>query len=143
LPDAAYYREWRKAHPEYRKKQNLLRRERRKRKGREDRSEEYKRRGKTYLARASEKHVQERLQATGDNGWCLESSLIRKAKELALRVKKPDLRTTVYDDTYEELVCVCVLALCEGNDPEEAMKAWMTERSTRTRMGAPLYDQGL
>ena len=131
MPDAAYYREWRKTHPEYRKRQNLLRKERRKKQGRGDRSREHKRRS------------QRRLQATGDNGWCLESSLIRKAKELALRVKKPDLRTVVYDDCYEELVCVCVLALCEGKDAGVAMKVWMTERSTRARMGAPLHDKGL
>ena len=68
---------------------------------------------------------------------------MRKAKQLALRVKKPDMRTKVYDDTYEELVCVCALALCEGKDPAPAMKAWMTERVTRTRMGAPLYAQDL
>jgi hypothetical protein len=124
--DAAYYREWRRRHPEYRRRQNLLRKERLKRNGRGDRSQEYK------------KRYAKRLQATDESGWCLESSLIRKAKELALRVKQPDTRTVVYDDCYEDLVGECILALCEGRDPGAAMKAWMAERSKQARTWAPL-----
>ena len=44
MPDAAYYRSWRAAHPAYRDRQKQLRRERRRRTGRGDRSAEYARR---------------------------------------------------------------------------------------------------
>lgn len=44
MPDAAYYRAWRAAHPEYRKRQNRIRNERRRLHGRGDRSKEYARR---------------------------------------------------------------------------------------------------
>lgn len=124
---AEYYRKYRAEHPKYRARERERVRQKRKDHGRGDRSEEYQRR-------------RLRLQERADKGVLLESSLMRKAKQLALRVKKPDMRDRVYDDTYEDLVCVCVLALCEGKDPGAAMKEWMTERVTRTRMRAPLHD---
>jgi hypothetical protein len=44
MPDAAYYRAWRAAHPEYRDRQKQLRNERRKRNGRGNRTAEYAKR---------------------------------------------------------------------------------------------------
>ena len=110
---AEYYRKWRAAHPEYRARQNALRNERRKVKGREDRSKEYEHRRKT------------RLRRNAENGWTAESSLVRRAKELATAVREPDRRTLYWDDTHEELVGICVLALCEGSDPQRAMQQFL------------------
>ena len=44
MPDAAYFRAWRAAHPEYRERQNRLRNERRAAQGRGDRAREYAKR---------------------------------------------------------------------------------------------------
>jgi len=129
MPDAAYYRKWRREHPEYRKRQVELRKKRRQEKGRGDRSAEYKR------------AYERRKITTGDNGWCLESCIVAKAKHLALRVKRPDHRTYVYDDCYEDLVGVCVVSLCEGSDPFEAMRRFMSERSRDARLRAPLLGE--
>jgi hypothetical protein len=50
---------------------------------------------------------------------------VRRAQELATAVRKPDRRALYWDDTHEDLVCVCVLALCEGNDPQKAMRQFL------------------
>lgn len=107
---AEYYRKWRASHPDYRARQVELKREYRKTHGREDRSKEYRNRRT------------ERLRRNADNGWPAESLLVRRAQELATAVKRPDRRTLYWDDTHEELVNICVLALCEGSDPHEAMR---------------------
>ena len=107
---AEYYRAWRASHPEYRARQNALRNARRASRGRGDRTAEYRARSK---------------RRNGDIGSCLESSIVRRAKQLAATVKRPDYRTVLWDDTYEDLVGVCILALCEGHDPKEAMREWL------------------
>jgi uncharacterized protein with von Willebrand factor type A (vWA) domain len=128
MADAAYYREWRRTHPTYRKRQNELRNERRKRNGREDRSSEYRRRG------------QERLRRNADNGALAESSLIRKAISIARARKSPDRRTALWDDTYEDLVGVVIVALCEGTDPGDAMTRFMRDKWAWDYRRLPLHD---
>ena len=125
---AEYYRNYRKAHPEKQARDRELRRERRRLVGRGDRTAEYRLRAK------NEKRL------NGDNGTLAESAIVRRAKELAQRVKQPDHRTVVYDDCYEDLVGECVLALCEGANPEVAMQRWMTQRAYHARLWAPLGD---
>lgn len=123
--NAEYYRRYRAEHPAYREREKQRLRQRR-------------RRGKRNYVKEYQQRKRRRLQDDAD-GVLLESSLIRKAKQLALRVKRPDMRTHVYDDCYEELVCVCALALCEGTDPGAAMKQWMTERAKHARLWAPMW----
>jgi hypothetical protein len=125
---AEYYRKWRAAHPEYKKRQNELRNERRKKRGRGDRSAEYRRRAET------------RLRRSADNGWLAESSLIRAATAIVMSRKKPDRRTTLWDDTHEELVCVVTLALCEGTDPGEAMTTFMKDKWAWDYRRLPIND---
>jgi len=111
---AEYYRTYRKTHPEYRARQNALRNERRRAFGRGDRSREYT------------SKVQRTLRANGENGQCLESSVVRKAKAIVMEVSRPDRRTTLWDDKHEDLVGEVVVALCEGSDPAAAMREWMS-----------------
>lgn len=129
MPDAAYYRKWRASHPEYRARQVKIQRERNRR---SPRKRDYKR---EYQQRLDLRRLQEPR-----GGALLESSLIRKAKQLALRVKQPDNRTYMYDDTYEELVSECLLAMCEGRDPGKAMHRWMSKRRIFSAFWAPLYE---
>lgn len=115
---AEYYRKWRASHPEYRARQNELRRKRREG-GRGDRSTEY--------ARRRERDRERRLRRDGDNGHLLESSLVRRARKIATSRLKPDCRASVYDDRHDDLVCVVILALCDDQDPYEAMRRFLTE----------------
>jgi hypothetical protein len=123
---AEYYRQWRAAHPEYRKRQNELRKKRRAEKGREDRQREY-----------ANQRVQRRRK-NGDNGHLLESSVVRKARELVLQRRKPDIRNDLYNDAFEDLVGEVVLALCEGKDPGECMDVWTKEDNAWKYRRAPL-----
>jgi hypothetical protein len=110
---AEYHRRYRRAHPENRARQNALRNERRRTLGRGDRSREYK-------AKSNR-----RLQAHGDEGQCLESSIVKRAQAIVMATCRPDQRTTLWDDKYEDLVGEVVVALCEGCDPMVAMREWM------------------
>jgi hypothetical protein len=123
---AEYYRKWRASNPEYRKRQNELRKKRRAEKGREDRQREY----------ANQK-VQRRRK-NGDNGQLLESSVVRKAREVVLKRRKPDIRNDLYNDAFEDLVGEVVLALCEGKDPGEVMDVWIKEANAWQYRRAPL-----
>lgn len=117
---AEYYRAYRKAHPELQKRYNELRRQRRATKGREDRTKEYQQRAVTLQRRR------------GDGGQLLESCIVTKAKALAAQRKKPDRRTVLWDDRYEDLVGECVLALCEGRDPGNAMHTFLKKEWEHT-----------
>ena len=121
---AEYYRKYRAANPEYRKREAERSRRRKAEKGRGDRTEEYRRR--------AERLRQRRLREAADHGCLAESSILRKARALAVEIRKPDRRTTLWDDTHDDLVGIAVVALCEGKDPAEAMRSWLKkERSHR------------
>jgi hypothetical protein len=125
---AAYYRAYRASHPELKERYNELRRKRRAEQGRGDRSAEYRSRARRKAA------------SSGDNGCCLESCIVKKAKQLAESVKRPDRRTVLWDDRYEDLVGICILALCEGRDPKAAMRSWLKEEWYYHFYRMPLLD---
>jgi len=108
MPDAAYYRAWRKAHPEYRHRQNILRAERRQAKGRDRRRE--------YATRPS------RAAPPPDR-------FDHPVLELARRIVGPQKTslTTLYDPLHDDLVAVAALALVEGSDPTDAVARYRTD----------------
>jgi hypothetical protein len=114
VPDAAYYRAWRAAHPEYRERQNRLRAQRRRRIGRGDRSQEYARRRSRTMPQIPAMHLGHDLF------------------EMARRIVGPRRSSlvTLYDPLYDDLLSEATLALIEGRDPAEAVRRYgATERS--------------
>lgn len=82
----------------------------------------------------------------GDNGWVeTKHPLMDEAAAVAKRYAKPDHRTHYIDPLYEEALMTAALALIEGSDPHEAVKACVkTERSNRA-VEAPIlvdFEQG-
>jgi hypothetical protein len=126
MPDAGYYRAWRKAHPEYRERQNRLRNERRKHKGRADRSAEYAQRPSRAIPPIPGAHIGHHLF------------------EQARRVVGPRRSTLValYDPLYDDLVSEATLALLEGQDPEVAVRQYGARERAFGRVTRPLLDIG-
>jgi hypothetical protein len=124
MPDAAYYRAWRAAHPEYRARQNHLRNERRRRLGRGDRSGEYTRR----LSRA----------IPSVPGLHLGHDLFEQARRI-VGPRRTTL-TTLYDPLYDDLLSVATLALLEGRDPVHAIRHYRSSEQTFGRVTRPLFD---
>lgn len=61
----------------------------------------------------------------GDNGRVeTKHPIMDRAFEVARRYARPDRRSVLYYPLYEELVCVAALAICEGDDPDVAAKAY-------------------
>lgn len=125
MPDAAYYRRWRAQHPEYQERERERSRRRRASGARGDRSGEYRRRRARERAA---REAQERLEAEAR-----EHPILTEARDYVRRWsrRKPDTRTAVYSDVYEEMVAEVVLALCEGrpaydglNRATRAERAW-------------------
>ena len=122
MPDAAYYRAWRAAHPEYRARQNHLRNERRKRHGRGDRTAEYARR----LSRA----------IPSVPGLHLGHDLFEQARRI-VGPRRTGL-TTLYDPLYDDLLSEATLALLEGRDPADAIRHYRTSEQVFGRVTRPL-----
>jgi hypothetical protein len=124
MPDAAYYRAWREAHPEYRERQNRLRNERRKRKGRADRSAEYAGRTSRAIPRVGGMHIGHRLF------------------EHARRIVGPRRSTldALYDPLYDDLLSVATVALLEGEDAEEAVRRYGARERAFGRVTCPLLE---
>ena len=124
MADAAYYRAWRAAHPEYRARQNRLRSERRRLKGRGDRTAEYARRPSRAIAEVPGMHVGHDLF------------------ELARRIVGPRRGTLVqlYDPLYDDLLSEATLALLEGVDPEHAVQRYAAKERAFGRVTCPLLD---
>lgn len=117
MADAAYYRAWRTAHPEYRARQNRLRADRRRRNGREDRTMEYARRRERMQQNRPVRHADVPVPAlhTGHDLF-----------EMAREIVGPR-RTTfmvLQDPLYDDLLSEATLALIEGRDPHEAVRAY-------------------
>ena len=125
MRDAGYYRAWRAAHPEYRARQNRLRNERRARNGRGDRSAEYARRPSRALPPIPELHV----------GLAVF--------EQARQVVGPRVTSLVqlHDPLYDDLVSEATLAIIEGRDPEDAVRAYGLRERSFGRVTCPLYEQ--
>lgn len=108
----SYWSEWRAAHPEYRERQVALRRARRARQGRGDRSSEY--------ARQRERRAEQRSRQAGDHGSLEVHPFVYLAQAFALRVARPDRRAVMHRPTYDDVVSSVVVALFEGSDPTAA-----------------------
>jgi hypothetical protein len=124
MPDAAYYRSWRAAHPQYRARQNLLRSERRRRKGRGDRSAEYARRRSRAIPPVPGLHVGHDLFE--------EARRIVGPRQTSL--------VTLYDPLYDDLLSVATLALIEGDDAEDAVRRYGASERSFGRVTCPLLD---
>ena len=125
MADAAYYRAWRAAHPDYRARQNRLRAERRRRNGREDRSTEYARRRRPTIPPMPALHLGHDLF------------------NLARRIVGPRKTSFVvlHDPLYDDLVSEATLALIEGRDPTEAVRRYGARERTYGRVTCPLFDE--
>lgn len=123
--NAAYHRAWRAAHPAYRARQNRLRAERRRRDGRGDRSAEYARRRSRAAAPMPGLH----------HGHPLF--------EEARRIVGPRRSTLVvlHDPLYDDLLSEATLALIEGRDPHEAIRAFGARERAYGRWTAPLSER--
>jgi hypothetical protein len=124
MADAAYYRAWREAHPEYRARQNRLRNERRRLKGRGDRAAEYVRRPSRAIPEVPGLHVGHDLF------------------EQARRIVGPRRSTLVvlHDPLYEDLLSEATLAILEGADPEDAVRRYNARERAFGRVTCPLLD---
>jgi hypothetical protein len=125
MTDAAYYRAWRAAHPEYRARQNRLRNERRARNGRGDRSAEYARRQSRAAPPIPTLHV--------------GHSLFDEAR----KVVGPRVTSLVqlHDPLYDDLIAEATLALIEGRDPKDAVRAYGARERAFGRVTCPLFEE--
>jgi hypothetical protein len=79
------------------------------------------------------------LQRTGDNGWCVtRHPILEEAIIVARRHAKPDRGSVIFDPLFEEAVSVAALAICAGDDPEQATKAFVRSERARACRTAPL-----
>jgi hypothetical protein len=124
VADAAYHRAWRAAHPEYRERQNRLRNERRRKHGRGDRTTEYARR----LSRATPPLP----------GLHEGHELFDRAR--AVVGPRRSSLTTLHDPLYDDLLSVATLALIEGRDPTDAVRAYGAHERSFGRVTCPLFD---
>ena len=125
MSDAAYYRAWRAAHPEYRARQNRLRNERRRRNGRGDRSAEYARRPSRATPELPGLHV--------------GHALFDRARQV---VGQPTTTlVSLTDPLYEDLVSEATLALVEGVDPVDAVRRYRAREAAFGRVICPLFEQ--
>ena len=124
MADAAYYRAWRAAHPEYRERQNRLRNERRRRQGRGDRSAEYAKRPSRAIPPIPGLHLGHELF------------------ERARRIVGPRRSTlvTLHDPLYDDILSEATLALLEGRDPREAVRAFGARERAFGRITCPLLE---
>lgn len=108
MTSAAYYRLWRANHPAYRARQNRLRNERRRIFGRGDRSAEYAKRPSRALPKVPQLHSGHPLfdQARAIVGPRITSLV------------------TLTDPLYDDLIAEATLAILEGRDPHEAVRAY-------------------
>ena len=124
MPDAAYFRAWRAAHPEYRERQNRLRNERRPRNGRGDRAAEYRRRQSRAIPSVPGLHLGHRL--------------FEQARRI-VGERRTSL-TTLHDPLHDDLLSEATLALLEGRDPVEAIRRYGAMERTFGRVTRPLVD---
>lgn len=116
MPDAAYYRAWRAAHPGYAKRQTEIKRKRRASHGREDRTKEFANR----KSKAGSSEPIPQLYEEVRNGRGV--SFLQDEMRMDMEQEK-------------------ALALIEGRDPAEAARAYrMKEAAWIFRSAAPFYE---
>ena len=125
MADAAYHRAWRAAHPEYRKRQNRLRNERRRRNGRGDRSAEYARRRSRAIPPIPGLHV--------------GHDLFEQARDVV--GPRRSTLVTLHDPLYDDLVSEATLALIEGRDPVAAIRSYGARERAFGRVTCPLLEE--
>ena len=125
MSTAAYFRAWRAAHPEYRARQNRLRNERRRSKGRGDRSAEYAARRSRALPPVPGLH----------HGH----TLFERAREIV--GPRSTTLVNLADPLYDDLVAEATLALIEGRDPKDAVRAYGARERAFGRVTCPLYEE--
>jgi hypothetical protein len=123
MADAAYYRAWRAAHPEYKAQQNRLRAERRRRHGRGDRSAEYARRRSRAIPPIPPLHV--------------GHDLFDEARRIV--GERRTTLVTLYDPLHDDLLSEATLALIEGRDPHEAIRSLRSRELAFGRITCPLF----
>ena len=124
MPDAAYFRAWRAARPDYRARQNQLRNERRRRRGRGDRRAEYGRRPSRAHPSVPGLHIGHALF------------------DQARRIVGPRRTALVelHDPLYDDLLSEATLAILEGRDPAEAVRSYGARERSFGRVTCPLFD---
>ena len=126
MPDAAYYRAWRAAHPGYKKRQNELRNARRRTFGRGDRSREYARR----VPPAPPEPI--------PPAWCHgQHPLIDLAWGYIARCPRGVAVSFREDELALDAVGVAVLAMLERRDPAEAVRRFYAVESNWINKAAP------
>jgi hypothetical protein len=128
MADAAYFRAWRAAHPDYRARQNQIRNERRRRQGRGDRSAEYAHR----RARATATATQPIPDLHHGHDLFEEARRIVGPRRTSLVV--------LYDPLYDDLLSEATLALIEGRDPQVAVQQYGTRERSYSRVTCPLFE---
>jgi hypothetical protein len=124
MADAAYYRAWRAAHPAYRARQNQLRNERRRRKGRGDRTAEHARRRSRAIPPLPGMHV--------------GHAIFERAREIV-----GPRRTTLvslHDPLHDDLLSEATLAILEGRDPHDAIRSYGAKERSFGRATCPLLE---
>jgi hypothetical protein len=123
MAEAAYYRAWRAAHPEYRARQNRLRNDRRRLRGRGHRSAEYAGRVSRAIPPIPPLH----------DGHDLF--------DRARRIVGPRRTSLValHDPLHDDLLSEATLALIEGRDPHEAVRTFRSREQSYGRITCPLF----
>ena len=127
--DPDYWKKWRAAHPAYRAREKI-RMAARTSKDHGDRAGQYARRRARLLV------------ANADHGTPSSAHPIMDAAELVtLRHIRPDRRSLLVDPLYEDALMTAALALCEGEDADEAVRCLLrAERALRWRSAPFLED---
>jgi hypothetical protein len=134
--NAAYFRAWRKANPEYRAREAERSRRRRLAGGRGDRTAEF--------ARQRVRRAEQRRHRAGDNGWTEQAHpILDAAHTVALVHVRPDRRSLLTRPTYEDAVSEAAVALVAGTDPDEAVRGYLRADRSWLMHTAPLLDAHL
>ena len=127
MPDAAYFRDWRRTHPEYKTRQNARRNERRRRLGRGDRAMEYARRLTRALPPMPLLH----------HGH----PLFDQARAI-VGPNRSGL-TVLRDPLYDDLIAVATLAILQGRDPAEAVRRFRSAELSWRRITCSLISEAV
>ena len=134
--NADYFRTWRKANPEYRRREAERSRRRRLAGARGDRTAEY--------ARQRERRAEQRQVCSAENGWTDQAHpILDTARAVALDHVRPDRRSLLTRPTYEDAVSEASVALVAGADPAEAVRAYLRTERDWVMHTAPLFDTHL
>jgi hypothetical protein len=127
MTDAGYFRDWRRAHPEYKVQQNARRNERRRRLGRGNRAMEYARRSTRALPPMPSLHS--------------GHPLFDQARAI-VGPNRSGL-TVLRDPLYDDLIAVATLAILQGRDPAEAVRRFRSAELAWRRVTCSLIPEAV